>query len=129
MIIVLRAFRLVRLVKFLRGFPELQKQVFILLEIVKSVVALLALLVVTLLIFAVLGMNLFGGKLVSEWEVSRLMRGSTVYVDFFTDTASGMQTKHTHGVIRDLKEDPETGQNLYRCVKCLSVTNWSYFVI
>ena len=77
-------------------------------------VALLALLVVTLLIFAVLGMNLFGGKLVSEWEVSRLMRGSAVYVDVFTDTASGMQTKRTHGVIQDLKGDQETGQNLYR---------------
>lgn len=119
MIIVLRAFRLVRLVKFLRGFPELQKQVFILLDIVKSVLALLALLAVTLLIFAVLGMNLFGGKLTSDWDEALLQRGSTTYVDIFTGVGSSLQKKHTHGVIRDLKTDPETGQNLYRYLGCL----------
>jgi len=112
-IIVLRAFRLVRLVKFLRGFPELQKQVFILLGVVKSVLALLAMLVVVLLIFAVLGMNLFGGVLISEWDVSRLRRGSAIYVNVFAEDGS-LQQKRTHGVIQDLKMDPESGIMLYR---------------
>ena len=113
MIIVLRAFRLVRLVKFLRGFPELQKQVFILLGVVKSVLALLAMLVVVLLIFAVLGMNLFGGVLISEWDVSRLRRGSAIYVNVFAEDGS-LQQKRTHGIIQDLKMDPESGIMLYR---------------
>ena len=77
---VLRAFRLVRLVKFLRGFPELRKQVAILVDIIKSCLALMALIVITLVIFAILGMNILGGLLRAEWEPELAQRGASVYV-------------------------------------------------
>jgi len=44
------------------------------------VVALLGLIGLTLVIFAVLGMNLFGGKLEAEWDLELVELGASVYV-------------------------------------------------
>ena len=77
---VLRAFRLVRLVKLLKGFPEIQKHLSILVGILNSVVALLGLIGLTLVIFAVLGMNIFGGKLEAEWDLELVELGASVFI-------------------------------------------------
>uniref|UniRef100_A0A7S0VSM7 EF-hand domain-containing protein n=1 Tax=Hemiselmis tepida TaxID=464990 RepID=A0A7S0VSM7_9CRYP len=75
---VLRTFRLVRIVKLLRAFPEIQKQVRILLAVLGSVGALNVLMSIFIIIFCLMGMNLFGGKMATEdIEVSY---GAKVYV-------------------------------------------------
>ncbi|EKX47601.1 hypothetical protein GUITHDRAFT_86293, partial [Guillardia theta CCMP2712] len=61
---VLRAFRLVRLTKFLRAMPDLQKQIRILGSVMKSVSALIGLILMMLLIYTILGMNVLGGKMI-----------------------------------------------------------------
>jgi hypothetical protein len=65
----------VRLIKFLRGFPEIHKQVKILLDVMASVVPLFVLIFILLIIFTVLGMNLFGGGLRAEWDPELLVKG------------------------------------------------------
>jgi len=75
---VLRTFRLVRIVKLLRAFPEIQKQVRILLGVLGSVGALNVLMSIFIIIFCLMGMSLFGGKMATEdIEVSY---GAKVYV-------------------------------------------------
>jgi len=59
---VLRTFRLVRLAKLLNSFPALQRQFKVVAASMSSVASLMVLLLLFLLIFAVLGMNVFGGK-------------------------------------------------------------------
>eukprot|EP00286_Rhodomonas_abbreviata_P000279 CAMPEP_0181291404 /NCGR_PEP_ID=MMETSP1101-20121128/1948_1 /TAXON_ID=46948 /ORGANISM="Rhodomonas abbreviata, Strain Caron Lab Isolate" /LENGTH=1755 /DNA_ID=CAMNT_0023395791 /DNA_START=9 /DNA_END=5276 /DNA_ORIENTATION=- len=79
---VLRTFRLVRVVKLLRAFPDVQKQIKILVSVFGSVAALNALMLIFLLIFCILGMNVFGGTVVEEWDPSTIALGSRVYVEF-----------------------------------------------
>jgi len=60
-LLVLRTFRLVRVGKLLRAFPALQRQIKVVAATLASVSALLVLICLFLSIFAILGMNLFGG--------------------------------------------------------------------
>lgn len=83
---VLRTFRLVRIVKLLRAFPEVQKQVKIVVGILGSVAALIALIFIFLLIFCILGMNVFGGAIVSEWDPDNVALGAAVYISLPGDT-------------------------------------------
>lgn len=87
---VLRAFRLVRLVKLLRAFPDLQKQVKVLGEVMQSIVWLIILVMILVLIFFVLGMNLFGGQVAGPWDPEELpiALGSFVWVTFPNDVTS-----------------------------------------
>ncbi|KAJ1482893.1 hypothetical protein T484DRAFT_1802494 [Baffinella frigidus] len=62
---VLRTFRLIRVVKLLTAFPECQKQVRIVVSILGSVANLIVLMV--LVIFTILGMNVFGGAVWVVW--------------------------------------------------------------
>ncbi len=75
----LRTFRLVRIVKLLRAFPDVQKQVAAIVATLSSVAALIALISIFLLIFCILGMNLMGGFLLVDWP-GTLQRGSSVFV-------------------------------------------------
>ena len=75
----LRTFRLVRIVKLLRAFPDVQKQVAAIVTTLSSVAALIALISIFLLIFCILGMNLMGGSLLSSWP-GLLERGTEVFV-------------------------------------------------
>eukprot|EP00960_Hanusia_phi_P014603 431203-Hanusia_phi.AAC.4 len=87
---LLRALRLFRLVKLLSAFPELQKQVLILGEVVKSVFALIILMAFFLILFMILGMNLFGGLITMEWDATELQKGQEVFVTFVNDTNGGI---------------------------------------
>jgi hypothetical protein len=82
---VLRTFRLVRIVRVLRAFPEIQKQVAIVVDAMGSVAALIALIAIFVVIFTILGMNLFGGKITAEWDPEAITRGAMVYVRFAWD--------------------------------------------
>jgi len=77
---VMRALRLVRLVKFLRGFPEIYTQVKILLAVINDVTPLFVLIGILLLVFTVLGMNLFGNGMTAEWDEELLVKGAEVFV-------------------------------------------------
>ena len=103
---VMRAFRLVRLIKFLRGFPEIHKQVKILLDVIKSVAPLSVLIFILLLIFTVLAMNLFGGTLTAEWDEELLRMGAQVYVTVPLDCNGEIPR---HGKIKevDLEKRPQ----------------------
>jgi hypothetical protein len=81
----LRTFRLVRIVKLLRAFPDVQKQVAAIVATLSSVAALIALISIFLLIFCILGMNLMGGTLLTSWP-GTLERGAEVYVRIPGDT-------------------------------------------
>ena len=110
---VLRAFRLVRLVKFMRALPELQSQVKILVEILGSVMALLGLIAILLIIFAVLGMQTLGGVLVAEWDVSMVRHGASVFanVPVFNGTAYTMARRQ--GTVTQRRTDPSTGLDMW----------------
>jgi len=87
---VLRAFRLVRLVKFLRNFPEVTKQFKILADAFGSIFALMVLIMIMIFIFTILGMNLLGGMIVGEWPAEDgLLPGQEVYVSIPWDTNGG----------------------------------------
>jgi len=94
---VLRAFRLVRLTKFLRAMPDLQKQIRILGSVMKSVSALIGLILMMLLIYTILGMNVLGGKMIDLLSNVDLQRGSAVYVQFPWDMNGG---EPRHGIIK-----------------------------
>jgi len=79
---VLRTFRLVRIVKLLRAFPDIQKQVAVLADVMKSVFALVILILIALVVFMVLGANVFGGMLVAEWDSGALTLGKQVFLQF-----------------------------------------------
>ena len=100
---VMRAFRLVRLIKFLRGFPEIHKQVKILLDVLKLVMPLFVLIGILLLIFTVLGMNLLGGELRAEWDGEALTKGAEIFLRVPDDANGG---KDRHGRIQLV--DPES---------------------
>eukprot|EP00960_Hanusia_phi_P032705 750013-Hanusia_phi.AAC.1 len=95
---VLRAFRLVRLTKFLRAMPDLQKQIRILGSVMKSVSALIGLILMMLLIYTILGMNVLGGKMIDLLSNVNLERGSAVYVQFPWDMNGGLPR---HGIIKE----------------------------
>jgi len=103
-----------RLAKFLRGFPEIQKQVFILVDIIKSVVALIGLILITLLIFTVVGMTTFGGKVLQEYDPDVIGKGSSVYLKVPTDPNDLSQLYETHGLVKDFAFDTKTGVKLFR---------------
>lgn len=63
---VLRAFRLLRLFKLARYLSTMQKQFQIMMRTLDSVATFLLLLFLFIFIFAIMGMHLFGGKLVVE---------------------------------------------------------------
>jgi hypothetical protein len=78
---VLRALRLVRLVKFMRNFPEVTKQFKILADVMGSIIALLVLILIMIFIFTIFGMNILGGAMVGEWPPEDgLVPGQEVYV-------------------------------------------------
>jgi hypothetical protein len=77
---VLRTFRLVRVVKLLRAFPDLQKQIMAVVSTLGSVAALVGLIFIFLLIFCILGMNLMGGQVLLNWSASLLQLGADVFV-------------------------------------------------
>ena len=79
---VLRAFRMVRIVKLLRALPGVQAQVKVLSDTASATAWLLLLIVLFLFIFLVLGMNLFGGILEAEWDPEAVALGAYVYVQF-----------------------------------------------
>ena len=91
---VLRAFRLVRLVKFLRTFPEVTKQAKILADVMGSIMALLVLMLIMIFIFTIVGMNLLGGQMWGEWPAEDgILPGQEVYVQIPWD-ANGGQERH-----------------------------------
>jgi len=59
---VLKLLRLARMAKLLRYAPEIQKQIFVMVDTCKSVGNFLVLLMLFLFIYAIMGMQLFGGK-------------------------------------------------------------------
>jgi hypothetical protein len=77
---VLRTFRLVRVVKLLRAFPDMQKQIMAVVSTLGSVAALVGLIFIFLLIFCILGMNLMGGQVLLNWSASLLELGADVFV-------------------------------------------------
>jgi hypothetical protein len=77
---VLRTFRLVRVVKLLRAFPDMQKQIMAVVSTLGSVAALVGLILIFLLIFCILGMNLMGGQVLLNWSAGLLQLGSDVFV-------------------------------------------------
>jgi hypothetical protein len=79
-LMVLRTFRLVRVVKLLRAFPDVQKQIKIVISVLGSVAALNGLILLFLLIFCILGMNVFGGSMLDDFDSSALGLGAIVYV-------------------------------------------------
>ncbi len=94
---VLRAFRLVRLVKFLRTFPEVTKQAKILADVMADIFALLVLMLIMIFIFTIVGMNLLGGTMHGEWPAEDgLLPGQEVYVQIPWDANGG---KERHGKI------------------------------
>ena len=98
---VLRALRLVRLVKLLRRFPEIIKQFKILGDAMGSIAALLVLIVIMMFIFTILGMNLLGGSIRGDWPPSEysdsgLMVGMEVYLTIPWDENGG---KRRHGKV------------------------------
>ena len=79
-------------------------------EILKSVVALLALIVLSLVIFAILGMNLFGGKLTAEWDMSAVQRGTSVYFNVPIPRSHANGSAYTavtqrHGIVTERGPD------------------------
>jgi len=87
-------------VKLLRAFPDVQKQVRIIVSILGSVAALIALIFIFMLIFCILGMNIFGGMVVEEWDPEVIARGAFVYVAFPGDDLPGLYGRH--GVVVDV---------------------------
>mmetsp|Transcript_31531 Transcript_31531/g.76314 ORF Transcript_31531/g.76314 Transcript_31531/m.76314 type:complete len:1933 (-) Transcript_31531:88-5886(-) len=96
-VMVLRTFRLVRIVKLLRAFPDVQKQIKIVISVLGSVAALNGLILIFLLIFCILGMNIFGGKLVAEWDPGLISMGTRVYVDIPGDWLQDRFPGQWHG--------------------------------
>jgi len=63
--LVLRSFRLVRILriaKLVRAFPQIQKQIKVISKTIGAVSSLVALILLFMIIFAILGMSLLGGK-------------------------------------------------------------------
>ena len=79
---VFRAFRMVRIVKLLRALPGVQAQVAVLQETASAVGWLIVLIILFMFIFLVLGMNLFGGTLMQEWDAEGVALGAAVFVEF-----------------------------------------------
>ncbi len=63
---VLRTFRLMRIFKLIRFLPSLQKQVTVMVKTLDSVVTFLALLIVFIFTVSILGMHLFGAKIIFD---------------------------------------------------------------
>ena len=63
---VLRTFRLMRIFKLVRFLPSLQTQISVMMKTMDSVVTFLGLLAIFLFTSAILGMHLFGGKMIQE---------------------------------------------------------------
>lgn len=82
---VMRCLRLVRLLKLVRMFPDAYKQLRAVAAALMSIGALLVLIVLFVIIFLILGMNLFGGSLTMEFNGSKLQIGSNVYVELPVD--------------------------------------------
>ena len=69
---VLRSFRLVRVMrigKLVRMFPQIQRQLKVISKTLSTVSSLIGLITLFLLIFAILGMNLFGNLTMTELDV------------------------------------------------------------
>ena len=95
---VLRTFRLMRIFKLVRFLPTLQKQIHVMLETLDSVMTFLGLLTIFIFTSSILGMHLFGGKMVFEGESVRhnfdslmwsLITVFQVYQDFSSCLFSG----------------------------------------
>ena len=82
---VLRVFRLVRLGKLLRRFPDIYKQLAAIGKSMGAVAALMVLIMLFVLIFTILGMNVFGGAMLMEFDAGEIMRGANVYVQLPRD--------------------------------------------
>ena len=68
---VLRTFRLMRVFKLVRFLPALQKQISVMIETLDSVMTFLALLTIFIFTAAILGMHLFGAKIIIDGETVR----------------------------------------------------------
>jgi len=68
---VLRSFRLVRVFRMARFLPGLQRQLLIMLNTLTEVISFLVILFLFIFIYAILGMQLFGGKFEFDGEVDR----------------------------------------------------------
>jgi len=88
---VMRVLRLGRLGKLLRAFPDIYKQVTAIGKSLGAVGALMTLIVLFLLIFTILGMNVFGGAMTMEFDAGQLMRGADVYVELPFDPWRSMR--------------------------------------
>ena len=82
---LLRVFRLARLGKLLRKFPDMYKQLKAMGKSVGAVGALMVLIALFNIIFLILGMNVFGGSMVMEFDSGELGRGANVYVELPVD--------------------------------------------
>ena len=102
---IMRVFRLIRLGKLLRKVPEIYKQCLAIEKSVSAVGALMTLLVLFILIFVILGMNVFGGVMTQEFDPAELMRGSNVYIELPLDpyrTERPASMPGRRGVITDV---------------------------
>ena len=102
---LMRVFRLIRLGKLLRKVPEIYKQCLAIEKSVSAVGALMTLLVLFILIFVILGMNVFGGVMTQEFDPAELMRGSNVYIELPLDpyrTERPASMPGRRGVITDV---------------------------
>ena len=103
---VLRTFRLVRVVKLLRAFPDVQKQIKIVVSVLGSVAALNGLIMIFILIFCILGMNTFGGGLRQAFDPGDMGLGATVWVNFPGDPYA--ETRYGKVMEMDWVERPLT---------------------
>lgn len=95
---VLRTFRLVRIVKLLRAFPDVQKQIKIVISVLGSVAALNGLILILILIFCILGMNIFGGGLHDDFDARAMGLGAIVYIHIPWDPHADKR----YGVVEDM---------------------------
>lgn len=108
---VLRVFRLTRLGKLLRRFPDIYKQLAAIGKSMGAVLALMVLILLFLLIFTILGMNVFGGVMLMEFDAGEIMRGANVYVQLPWDPWNDQrpaQMPGRRGVIIDVDAEQHT---------------------
>jgi hypothetical protein len=77
---LLRVLRLLRLVRVLRAFPNFQAQVRVAVAVFGEVAASFGLLCLFLLVYAILGCSLFGGRLREAFDATRVSLGERVYI-------------------------------------------------
>jgi len=77
---LLRVLRLLRLARVLRAFPNFQAQVAVAIQVFGEIVASFTLLCLFLMVYAILGTSLFGGKLRAPFSKDEVSSGQRIFV-------------------------------------------------